>query len=87
MRCVGGCDNVDTIGNCQTRLRLVVKDPALVQDDKDLKQAGALGVMHSGENLKVIVCLSAPMVREYFEQEYNKSPAIQQDTLSPVAAV
>ena len=84
---MGGCENVDTIVNCQTRLRLVVKDQDLVQDDKALKQAGALSVMHSGKNLQVVVGLSAPMVREYFEQEYNNGPAIQPDTTSPVAAV
>jgi len=74
LQCVGGYTNVETIGNCQTRLRLVVKDAALVLDDMALKQAGALGVMRAGKNLQVVVGLSAPMVREYFEQEFNKGP-------------
>lgn len=34
LRCVGGSDNIDTISNCQTRLRLVVIDPACVMDDR-----------------------------------------------------
>jgi len=86
LRCVGGCDNVETIGNCQTRLRLVVKDPTQIQDDKALKQAGALGVMRSGKNLQVVVGLSAPMVREYFEQEYNKGPQAAPDATIPATA-
>ncbi|MNF12638.1 hypothetical protein D3C80_2142030 [compost metagenome] len=46
-----------------------------MQDDKALKQAGALGVMRTGKNLQVVVGLSAPLVREYFEQEVNQERA------------
>lgn len=86
LRGVGGCTNIDTIGNCQTRLRLVVNDQALVQDDKALKQAGALGVMRTGKNLQVVVGLSAPLVREYFEQEVNKERAALSAQETPLPA-
>ncbi|HAT1609078.1 TPA: PTS transporter subunit EIIC [Raoultella planticola] len=84
LQCVGGSINVETIGNCQTRLRLVVKDPARVADDKALRQVGALGVMRAGKNLQVVVGLSAPMVREYFEQEFNKGPGSASAEQAPV---
>ncbi|HAT1620825.1 TPA: PTS transporter subunit EIIC [Raoultella planticola] len=84
LQCVGGYINVETIGNCQTRLRLVVKDPARVADDKALRQVGALGVMRAGKNLQVVVGLSAPMVREYFEQEFNKGPGSASAEQAPV---
>lgn len=69
LRCVGGSDNIDTISNCQTRLRLVVIDPACVMDDRALKNAGALGVIRNGKNIQVVIGLSVIVVREFFEQE------------------
>lgn len=69
LRCVGGSANIDTISNCQTRLRLVIFDPARVADDAALKQAGALGVIRNGTHLQIVVGLSVTVVREFFEQE------------------
>lgn len=66
---VGGASNVDVISNCQTRLRLVIHDPALVEGDSELKQAGALGIIRSGKNLQIVIGLSVSVVREYFEAE------------------
>lgn len=45
LRCVGGSDNVDTISNCQTRLRLVINDPGSGKfaDDATLKQGRGAG--------------------------------------------
>ena len=33
LEAVGGRDNIEKVNNCATRLRLTVKDPALVEDD------------------------------------------------------
>ena len=69
LSCVGGADNVDVISNCQTRLHLVVNNPARVKDDDTLKAAGALGTIRSGNNLQVVIGLSVTVVREFFEAE------------------
>ncbi|WP_299999062.1 alpha-glucoside-specific PTS transporter subunit IIBC [uncultured Cedecea sp.] len=86
LRCVGGSNNVDTISNCQTRLRLVINDPALVADDATLKQAGALGVVRKGHNLQIIIGLSVSVLREYFEQEVIAERAAVQDKTDPAFA-
>lgn len=86
LHCVGGSDNIDTISNCQTRLRLVVREPSLVADDTALKQAGALGVIRKGENLQIVIGLSVTVVREYFEQEVlAEREKSQQEVLSTIA--
>lgn len=46
---LGGKENIQTIDHCATRLRLTVKDTALV-DEALLKKAGAKGVVKSGGN-------------------------------------
>ena len=42
---LGGQENIQSLDNCITRLRLVLADADIVDDEK-LKQLGALGVVH-----------------------------------------
>jgi len=49
MAALGGKDNLVTIDACITRLRLEVKDTALV-NDSELKKLGASGVLKVGTN-------------------------------------
>ncbi|MCU0262501.1 MAG: PTS glucose/sucrose transporter subunit IIB [Candidatus Nanopelagicales bacterium] len=51
---LGGADNIEEIEACATRLRTVVNDPSLV-DEQALKTAGAFGVLTAGPVLQVIV--------------------------------
>ncbi|KHE67103.1 glucose PTS transporter subunit EIIB, partial [Halobacillus sp. BBL2006] len=52
---LGGKDNISSIDNCATRLRLQIKDMSRV-DQKALSQHGAKGVMKPGNNnLQIIV--------------------------------
>ena len=51
---LGGFENLLTIDNCATRLRLEVADPAAV-DEKALKALGARGVFRAGKNLQVVI--------------------------------
>ncbi|GAK79213.1 phosphotransferase system (PTS) N-acetylglucosamine-specific enzyme IICB component [Bacillus subtilis Miyagi-4] len=52
---LGGKENLQTIDHCATRLRLTVKDTALV-DEALLKKAGAKGVVKSGgQSVQVII--------------------------------
>ncbi len=65
---MGGKDNIAELTNCATRLRVSVRDEALVQDGAVFKAAGAHGVVHKGKSLQVIVGLSVPAVREEIER-------------------
>ena len=51
---MGGMDNLLKIGNCATRLRLEVRDVALV-DEMRLKQLGAKGVFKVGNSVQVVI--------------------------------
>lgn len=52
---LGGKENVTSLDNCITRLRMEIKDQALV-DEKKIKSAGIAGVMRPGKNsIQVIV--------------------------------
>jgi glucose-like phosphotransferase system IIB component len=50
---IGGFSNVVSVTACATRLRLVVKDPTVV-DKEALKQLGAAGTVVKGDNVQVI---------------------------------
>ncbi len=51
---LGGVANIDEIDPCTTRLRSLVKDPALV-DVAGLRAAGAFGVMVNGRVVQVVI--------------------------------
>ena len=67
----GGRSNITSLDACITRLRISVKDPALVNDGK-LKALGAAGVMHVGNGVQAIFgTLSENMKTDM--QEYLKT--------------
>jgi PTS system N-acetylglucosamine-specific IIB component len=51
---LGGQENIVKLEPCITRLRVVVQDPALV-DEAGLKALGAYGVVVSGRVIQVVV--------------------------------
>lgn len=70
---LGGKDNILTLDNCATRLRVELKDISVV-DGKTLKQAGAKGMMKAGKTgVQVIIGLKVQSVadaaREYLKQK------------------
>ncbi|MGM0524369.1 MAG: alpha-glucoside-specific PTS transporter subunit IIBC, partial [Bacillota bacterium] len=64
---LGSKDNIDSITNCATRLRVKVKDVDQVATDEEFMDIGAAGVVRSGHNLQVIVGLRVPQVRGTIE--------------------
>lgn len=64
----GGPDNIATVTNCATRLRVSVKDVEQVLNDEAFREGGAHGVVRNGNAFQVIVGLSVPQVREQFEK-------------------
>jgi len=69
---LGGSDNINTVNNCATRLRISVDNPDLVKDETFFKQNGAHGLVRNGNSLQVIVGLDVMQVREEFEEMINK---------------
>ncbi|UDL72882.1 alpha-glucoside-specific PTS transporter subunit IIBC [Corynebacterium uberis] len=69
---LGGPDNITSVNNCATRLRVSVADPELVAAAEDFKSAGALGLVNKGKALQVIVGMDVPQVRDKFEAMVNQ---------------
>ncbi len=65
---LGGRGNIDTVTNCATRLRVKLRDEALLQDASAFKVAGAHGVKADGKAVQIIVGLTVPNVRDEFEK-------------------
>ena len=65
---VGGKENVTSIDNCITRLRLEIKDYTAV-DDKKIKSAGVAGVIRPGKNsVQVIIGTKVQFVADEFKK-------------------
>ena len=64
---LGGKENIDSVANCATRLRLVVKDTSKIKEDSAFKDAGAHGVMRKDNNIQIIVGLTVPQVKDAFD--------------------
>lgn len=65
---LGGKDNITDVTNCVTRLRVNVKDPSKVAEDKDFKSIGTMGISKNGKAMQVIIGLTVTQVRERFDQ-------------------
>lgn len=59
---LGGKENIENVDNCYTRLRLVLKNPDIV-DESILKETGSKGVIKSGNNVQVVYGLNVKTVR------------------------
>ncbi|OCQ51142.1 PTS system glucose-specific EIICBA component [Photorhabdus australis subsp. thailandensis] len=64
---LGGKDNIITIDNCYTRLRVTVHNSFLIDENK-LKSTGAKGVIRQGNNVQVVYGLHVKKVREAAEE-------------------
>lgn len=69
---LGGKANLSDLDCCATRLRVTVKDPALVNDSL-LKESGASGVIHRGNGVQIIYGPQVSVIRSDLE-EFMDSP-------------
>lgn len=60
---LGGKENIETIANCATRLRVKVYDSAKLLPDAVFRELGAHGVVRKGNSVQIIVGLDVPMVK------------------------
>lgn len=69
---LGGYDNIVSVDNCVTRLRLGVKDNEIIKDS-DLTRLGAKGIMRPGKkNIQVIVGTNVQFVADAIKVELKK---------------
>lgn len=68
LRGLGGKDNITSIDNCITRLRLEIKDNTLV-DEKVIKSAGVAGIIRPGKtSIQVVVGTQVQFVADEFKK-------------------
>ena len=58
---LGGLDNLEEVGSCVTRLRLIVKDPTKI-DEHVLRHMGVRGVFSSGNAVQVVIGTRAELI-------------------------
>ncbi|WP_018664467.1 glucose PTS transporter subunit EIIB [Heyndrickxia acidiproducens] len=61
---LGGADNINTVTNCYTRLRLTLKKPELVNEAVLKNETGASGVIIKDHNVHVVYGLQVSSVRQ-----------------------
>ena len=68
LEAMGGKDNIVSVDNCITRLRIEVKDRKVV-DDKKIKAAGASGVVKPGKtSVQVVIGTKVQFVADEFKE-------------------
>ncbi len=67
---LGGKDNIVSLDNCATRLRVTVKDPNEV-DEATLKESGAAGVIKKGTGVQVIYGPQVSVIKSELEDHIN----------------
>lgn len=70
---LGGADNILTIDNCYTRLRLKIKQPDLISEDVLKNETGAKAIIQNGENVHVVYGLEVGQVRETLEHYLGRN--------------
>lgn len=65
---LGGAENITKVDNCYTRLRLILSNPDLVQEDVLKQETGASGVIKKGNNVQVVYGLHVTAVRKAVDQ-------------------
>lgn len=74
VQALGGADNIDTVTNCYTRLRLTLKNPALVDEQTLRTDTGASGVIVKDHNVQVVYGLQVNSVRRSVDQYLGRDP-------------
>jgi len=68
---LGGRENILSVDNCFTRLRITVKDPAFVRPQA-LKALPSSGVVQKDCEVQIVYGLQAPQVRQAVEEQLNR---------------
>jgi PTS system glucose-specific IIC component len=82
----GGGDNIASLDACITRLRVAVRDPALV-DERALTALGASGVMRVGKGVQAVFGTLSEHLKTNMEDYLRAAGAAPAAVASPASAV
>lgn len=66
---LGGMDNIESVSNCNTRVRVNVKDKNLINNEELKKIEGVIGVVPFGSQVQIIL---GPRTSELADVFLNK---------------
>lgn len=69
---LGGADNINTLTNCYSRLRLTVDDPTKVDEATLKNQTGASGVMITDQNVHVVYGMQVNKIRQNVDKHLGR---------------
>ena len=69
---LGGADNINTLTNCYSRLRLTVDDPTKVDEATLKNQTGASGVMITDQNVHVVYGMQGNKIRQNVDKHLGR---------------
>ncbi len=69
---LGGDENIETVTNCYSRLRLTLHDPEIINEGVLKGETGASGVMKKGNNVQVVYGLQVTKIRKAVDKVLNR---------------
>ena len=82
LQALGGTQNIESVNNCATRLRITLHDMSRTASDDIFKALGAHGVVRRGNGIQVIVGLNVPQVRDQIESLMNDTSLTELKSLT-----
>lgn len=74
---VGGEENISSLTNCYSRLRLIVNDPTKINKDILKDQTGASGVMIKGKNVHIVYGIQVNKIRRNVDNYLGKNSDVE----------
>lgn len=74
---LGGYKNIKNVDNCYTRLRLIIRDVTLINEDDLKTQTGASAVIKKGNNVQIVYGLKINAIRKAIDN-YLANTAVAQ---------
>ena len=73
---LGGAENIKTVDNCYTRLRVLLHDAEKIDEAKLKHETGASGVIKKGDNVQVVYGLNVNSVRKSVDEYLGRTEPV-----------
>ena len=73
VKALGGAKNIEKVDNCYTRLRLILANPDLIDEEVLKNETGATAVVKKGNNVQVVYGLKVSAARKAVDKELGNT--------------
>lgn len=74
VQALGGADNIESVTNCYTRLRVTVVEPEKVNEEVLRHETGASGVITKNKNVQVVYGMQVNSIRKSVDEYLGNNP-------------